>query len=84
MLEIGSSGSVGERGGNDPLYPEFCKSCATQKHLIYTVGCHMDFDTLKKKRRKNVQEQIFILYYEQVVKDSPTPPTITVDNGSQS
>jgi hypothetical protein len=22
MLEIGSSGSVGERGGNDPLYPE--------------------------------------------------------------
>ena len=29
MLEIGSSGSVGERGGNDPLYPERVKSRAT-------------------------------------------------------
>jgi hypothetical protein len=44
----------------------------------------MDFETLKNKRQKNVQEQIFIRYYEQVVIDSPIPPTLTVDNGSQS
>jgi hypothetical protein len=44
----------------------------------------MNFEALKDKRQKNVQEQIFIRYYEQVVIDSPNPPTLTVDKGSKS
>jgi hypothetical protein len=44
----------------------------------------MDLETLLNKGHKNVQEQIFIRYDEQVVIDLPNPPTLTVDNGSQS
>jgi hypothetical protein len=68
----------------------------TMNHIEYlriyadSEGCshfeikNMDFETLKNKRQKNIQEQIFIRYYEQVVIDSPISPTLTVDNGSQS
>jgi hypothetical protein len=52
--------------------------------LNLNVSHHMDFATLKNKQQKNVQEQIFIRYYEQVVIELATPPTLTVDNGSQS
>jgi len=33
MREICSSGSVGERGGNEPLYPEIFHSKITQRRM---------------------------------------------------
>ena len=49
MREIRSYGSVGERGGNKPLYPENplrnmhqpsdCLKTFLQKEFIQTIGC---------------------------------------------